>query len=311
MRLGMAPQKTLTSRAWADLIVLSCLWGGTFLAVRIALDEIGVFTIVAHRVFWGALVLWGVVFALRLPVPRDPRIWGAFAVMGILNNVIPFSMITWGQLRVETGLTAILNATTALFAILVATAFFADEKLTLRKAVGVLLGFAGVVTAVGVQTLFAFDLTSLAQWSIIGAGISYAFAGAWGRIGLGGLPPLVAAAGMVTASALVMIPIAHVIDGPISLDLTSRTWGAIAYVSVGATALAYLLYYRILAAAGSGNLLLVTLMIPPVAIVLGALVLGETLNPSAYLGFALLALGLAVVDGRILGGVTRTKTSQD
>ncbi len=296
----MAQQKTLSRRAWTDLIFLSCLWGGTFLAVRIALDEIGVFTVVAHRVFWGAVVLWAIVLILRLPLTKDPRLWGAFALMGLLNNVIPFTLITWGQLRVETGLTAILNSTTALFGVLVATALFADERLTLRKAVGVLLGFAGVVTAVGYESLFAFDPTSLAQWAIISAGVSYAFAGAWGRIGLGKLPPLVAAAGMVTASALIMVPLAWIIEGPISLDLSARTWSAIAYVAGGATALAYLLYYRILAVAGSGNLLLVTLTIPPVAIILGTIVLGETLNPSAYMGFGLLALGLVVVDGRFL-----------
>ncbi|MEO0633446.1 MAG: EamA family transporter, partial [Pseudomonadota bacterium] len=110
----MITQKTLSSRAWAELVLLGTIWGGSFLSIRIALDEVGPLTSVAHRTFWAMLVLWGVVAVLRLPVPRDPRIWAAFLVMGMLNNVIPFSLMAWGQLHVETGLTSILNATTAI-----------------------------------------------------------------------------------------------------------------------------------------------------------------------------------------------------
>ncbi|WP_394182074.1 DMT family transporter [Yoonia maritima] len=293
-------QKTLSSRAWSELVLLSVIWGGVFLAVRIALDEIGFLTAVAHRTGWATLILWGYVVLRRLPIPRSPAIWGAFFVMGLLNNVIPFSLMAWGQLHISTGLTAILNAATAVFGVLVAAIFFADEELTTRKLIGVLLGFSGVATAIGLSSLSEFNIRSLAQVAVIGGTISYAFAGVWARKTLAGLTPQVAAAGMLTGSSLTIIPVAWYIEGPISFDLTAQTWLAIGYYAVIATALAYLLYYRILAMAGSGNLMLCTLLIAPVAIILGAIILGESLPVRAYAGFALLALGLVIIDGRLL-----------
>ena len=178
--------------------------------------------------------------------------------------------------------------------------FFADERITPRKAVGVIMGFFGVATAIGLDNFRSFDLRSLAQLAILAGTISYALAGVWARRFLGGLSPQVAAAGMLTGSTLITLPLAWVVDGPIRLDLQGDTILAIAYYAVIATAGAYLLYYRVLAMAGSGNLMLVTLVIPPVAIVLGAWVRDEMLNPNALLGFAILALGLAILDGRIL-----------
>jgi drug/metabolite transporter (DMT)-like permease/opacity protein-like surface antigen len=289
----------LSARAWAELLLLSLLWGGSFLAIRTALDEIGVFWAVAHRVGWAAAALWLYVLLFRLPLPRSPRVWGAFLVMGLLNNVIPFGLMAWGQLHIPTGLTAILNAATAIWGVLVAALVFADERLTARRALGVTLGFLGVATAIGPGALLALDLRSLAQLAVIAGTLSYALAGSWARATLSGLAPQVAAAGMLTGSSLVAIPAALFVEGPPALDLAPATLAAIAYYALAATALAYLLYYRVLAAAGSGNLLLCTLLIAPVAIVLGALVRDETLAPAAYAGFALLALGLLVLDGRL------------
>ncbi|WP_212523128.1 DMT family transporter [Actibacterium sp. MT2.3-13A] len=296
----MTVQKTLTSRAWAELLLLALLWGGSFLSIRLALDELGVFTAVAHRVGWAAILLWSHVALRGLRVPRQPRIWAGFLVMGLLNNVVPFSLMAWGQLHIESGLTSILNATTAIFGVVVAAAVFPDERLSARRMLGVALGFLGVSTAIGLESLLSLDPRSLGQLAVIGGTFSYALAGAWARRTLAGLPPQVAAAGMLTGASLVMLPLAWTLEGPFRFDLAPLTWGAVAYYAVAATALAYLLYYRVLAMAGAGNLLLVTLLIPPVAIVLGAVVLDEALSPRAYAGFALLALGLVIVDGRLL-----------
>jgi len=164
----------------------------------------------------------------------------------------------------------------------------------------VVLGFIGVATAVGLSALHEFDLTSLAQLAIIGASVSYAVAGAWARSQLHGLAPQVAAVGMTGFSAIVMTVIALSVDGAPTFDYAPAVWTALGYMALIGTALAYLLYYRVLAVAGSGNLMLVTLLIAPVAIGLGVLVLGETLLPRAYLGFAILAVGLIVMDGRLL-----------
>jgi drug/metabolite transporter (DMT)-like permease len=292
-------QQELSRRAWTELAALSLVWGASFLSIRIALDEIPVMTSVAHRVLWAALALWIVVAARRLPVPRDPRLWGAFLLMGLLNNVIPFTLMAWAQLHIETGLTSILNAATAIWGVIVAALVFADERLTLRKGLGVMLGFAGVVVAIGTDSLRALDLRSVAQLAVILGTLSYALAGTWARARLSGLSPVVAAAGMLTGSTLVMLPLALAVDGPPAMPQSTATILAVAYYALVSTALAYLLYYRVLRMAGSGNLLLCTLMIPPVAIALGALVRGEALPASALAGFALLALGLLILDGRL------------
>lgn len=298
-------QKTISPQAWLQLLILAFIWGGSFLSVRVALDEIGPLTAVAHRTGWAMLILWTYIAIRRMSVPRDIRIWGAFLVMGVLNNVIPFTLMAWGQLHIETGLTSILNAATAIFGVIAAAIFFADERLSLRKAIGVTLGFFGVATAIGLSSLANFDLRSLGQLAVIGGTISYALAGVWARKTLGHLPPQIAAAGMVTGSSLVMIPLAWFVEGPISLSLQSGTWIAIGYYAVIATALAYLLYYRVLATAGSGNLMLCTLMVAPVAIVLGAVILDEALPLRAYAGFGMLALGLIILDGRLLSRLKR------
>jgi drug/metabolite transporter (DMT)-like permease len=295
----MTPQKSISGRAWAEMLVLALIWGGSFLTTRLALNEIGPFTVVAHRVFWAALILWTAVILMRLPIPSDPRTWGAFLVMGLLNNAVPFLLLSWGQLHIPSGLTSILNASTAIFGVIAAAVFFADERITPRKALGVGLGFAGVATAIGLENLRSLDIRSVAQLAVIGATMFYALASVWGRRMLSHQPPQVAAAGMVSGGALIMVPLAWAIEGTPRADLAPVTLTAIAYVSVMSTACASLLYYRVLGMAGSGNLMLVTLLVSPTAIVLGALVLDETLRPAAYAGFALLALGLVVLDGRV------------
>lgn len=292
---------SLSFRTWMELGLLALIWGGSFLSIRIALDDIPPLTVVLHRVFWAALLLWGVVWLRGLAVPRGARIWGAFLVMGLLNNVLPFSLMAWGQLHVETGLTAIFNAATALWGVLLAALFLRDERLTSRRALGVGIGFAGVTLAIGPEALAQFDLRAVAQLAILAGTISYGLAAVWARVRLSGLSPLVCAAGMLSGATMMMLPLVLLTDGVPTLALPMRSWGAIAYFALVATALAYLLYYRVLAVAGSGNLMLVTLLIPPVAITLGTWLRDEALAPNALAGFALLAIGLAVLDGRVFG----------
>lgn len=291
---------TIPNRTWAEIALLSLLWGGSFLGFSLALRELGVFTTVAFRIAGGSVLLWAYIFARGLTIPRNPKIWGAFLVMGTLNNAIPFSLIAWGQLNISSGLAAILNASTAVFGILIAAMVFSDERLTSNKLFGVTLGFLGVATAIGLSALTEFNLTSLAQLAIIGSSISYGLASAWARKTMKGLTPQVSAAGMTLCGALIMVPLALYIDGVPTLDYMPSTWAALAHLAILATALAYLLYYRVLAVAGAGNAMLITLTVAPIAIVLGALILGEELKPQAYLGFALLALGLLVIDGRLI-----------
>ena len=208
--------------------MLSLIWGASFLSIRVALNEIGPLTAVAHRTGWAMLILWAYVILRRLELPTDLRVWAAFLMMGLLNNVIPFSLMAWGQLHIETGLTSILNASTAIFGVIAAAVFFADEKLTVRKAIGVTLGFIGVSTAIGLAAFKNFDIRSLGQLAVIGGTVSYALAGVWARKKLGHLKPQVAAAGMLSGASLMTIPAAWIVEGPISLSLQPQTWTAIA-----------------------------------------------------------------------------------
>ena len=295
----------MSTRAWGELVLLSAIWGGSFFSIAIALREIGPLTVVLHRVGWAAVLLWLLVAARALMgrgprVPREARVWGAFLVMGCLNNVIPFTLMSWGQLQIGTGMTSIFNAMTAVFAVLVAAMFLRDEPLSARRLGGILLGFLGVVVIKGIDRLGALDPQALGTYAVLAGALSYAFAGVWARRTLRGQPPEVAAAGMLTGSTVVMVPLVLATEGAPSLALSAPTWGAIGYFSVLATAGAYLLYYRVLAMAGAGNLLLCTLIIPPIAILLGVAFLGETLAPQTLAGFALIAAGLAVIDGRLL-----------
>lgn len=295
-----SPQKTITPTAWALMAVLALLWGGAFAATRTALTEVGVLTTVAFRVAGGATALWAVILARGLPVRGGWRIVPVFAAMGFLNNILPWSLIVWGQSHIASGLAAILNASTALFAVVLAAVAFADERLTVRKASGVALGISGVIMVMGLGALANLDLTSMAQLAVLGASLSYACAGIFARRFLTSQPPEVAAAGMLTASSLVMIPAALALEGAPALDYRPATWAALFYLGVVGSALAFLCYYRALRLVGVGNLSLVTLMIAPISVVLGALIFGESLTLSDYAGFLLLAAGLLVIDGRLV-----------
>lgn len=292
-------QQSLTPRAWGLLILLALIWGASFLSNRAALEEVGFLTTVAFRVGGAALALWLWIWWRGLPVPRDPRYLRHFLIMGLLNNVIPFTLIVWGQTRVDSGLASILNSTTAIFTVILSAMVFADERMTARKAIGVALGFAGVAMAMGISHLFALNPTSLGQIAILGSGISYAMAAAYARGAIRGLRPEVSAAGMLTGASVVIVPVALWVEGVPTLNYAPATWAALAYLALAASALAYLLYYAVLQAAGAGNLSLVTLLIPPFAIVLGAVVYDKSLSAGAYGGFVLLALGLLILDGRI------------
>lgn len=295
----MEPQRSLSARAWLDLATIALLWGGSFLAIRLALDSTGPHWIVAWRCLGACIVMLIVMRAQGLHLPRDPRIWAGFLALGIFNNAVPFTLITWAEITVPSGLASIINASTAIFGVVIAALVFADERLTPRRMLGVLLGFVGVVIVIGPSLLGRIDLTSLAQLALVGAALSYAVSGPIGRRVGRGLRPQVVAAGMLGCSAVVTTLIALATEGAPKMPTATGT-AAILYLALAATAAAYLLYYRLLAVAGAGNTSLVTLMVAPVAVILGALVLDEVLPLRAYPGFAAIALGLLILDGRLI-----------
>ena len=287
----------MTAKNWATSAILSILWGGSFLFIEVALTGFAVLTIVWVRVAGAAAVLglwltmWGSGF------PRGQKVWAALLVMGILNNAVPFTLFVLAQGQITAGLASILNATTPLWTVIVAHQFTRDERLSTSKAVGLLLGFVGV-------TVIAGGDRAGHLWAILaclGAAVSYGFAGVWGRrFKAMGLAPMQVAFGMLTSSGLLVLPFWLGIDRPWQVnspDLAPVL--ALAALAVLSTALAYVLYFRLLARAGATMLSLVTLLIPASALGLGALVLQEAILLHHLVGLALILLGLLAIDGRL------------
>jgi drug/metabolite transporter (DMT)-like permease len=292
---------------WAMLLTLSVLWGGSFFFNEVAVAELPVFTVVVGRVALAAVILLAVCRAAGVRFPADRRVLGAFLGMGLLNNAIPFSLIVLGQTQIASGVASILNATTPMFTVLVAHVLTGDEKLNPARVFGVVAGFAGVAVMIGLQALEAVGDSLWAQLACLAGALSYAVAGVYGRrFRRLGVAPLATATGQVVASSLCLIPLMALVDRPWTLPAPSwEALGALAGVATLSTALAYVLYFRILATAGATNLLLVTLLIPVTAVLLGVGVLGETLALRHLLGIAVIAVGLAAIDGRPLRALRR------
>jgi len=285
---------------WMLLIVLSILWGGSFFFSKVALRELPPLTVVLCRVGLAAIALAIYLAATGHSIPKALDVWTAFAGMGLLNNLIPFSLLFWGQTTIASGLASILNATTPVFSLIVAHLLTKDEKMSPHKIVGIALGIAGVVVLVGAHTFRGDNRSLLAMLACLGAALSYGFAGVFGRrFRAMRISPVVGAFGQLTATSIVMIPIVTAVDAPWTFPLPGPiTWGALLGLALLSTALAYVIFFRILAVGGAINASLVTLLIPASAIILGSAVLGEQLAPRHLAGLLSISLGLIAIDGR-------------
>ncbi len=286
---------------WAILLFLSMLWGGSFFFIEIALVTVKPLTLVLIRVLLAAAMLWAFLWwrGQRLPLP--PGAIGAYLVLALLNNAIPFVMFAWAQEAITGGLASILNATTPIWGVLVAHLFTADEKATPKKVIGVLLGFAGVVVLIGTDLLGELGRGLWAQLACLAATLCYALAGVWARrFRRMGIEPTAVATGQLTAAAIVMLPLVLLFEPPwLTAAPSTNAWLSLAALALFCTSLAYILYFRLLASAGATNSLLVTFLIPVTAILLGALFLGEQMELRSVAGMALIAAGLAAIDGRL------------
>jgi drug/metabolite transporter (DMT)-like permease len=293
----------MTARLWALLLALSVVWGGSFFFMAVALRGFPPLTIVFARVALAALTLAAACRLMRLPLPRSRAGLLACAGMGLLNNAIPFTLIVLGQQHIPSGLAAVANAATPVFAVLAAHALTADEKLTPNRLAGTLLGLAGVTILAGPAALGRGAAEE--AWGIalcLGACLSYGLSGVWSRrLRRARLAPLPAAAGQCIASSLMMLPLMLAIDRPWTLPPPgAEAVAALLALGLLATALAYALYFAILAGAGATNTMLVTLLVPVTALLLGWLVLGEALATRHLAGMAVIGLGLLAIDGRVV-----------
>jgi drug/metabolite transporter (DMT)-like permease len=284
---------------WAMLVLLSIFWGGAFFFVEIALRGFQPLALVFLRVTIAALILLLVVCLRGHRIPTGLKTWGAYFVMGALNNAIPFSLIVWGQTRIDSGVASILNAATPIFTVLLAHFLTSDEHLDSRKIVGVLIGFCGVFLMMSPELQNGFSWRGLGLIAVIGATISYSLAGIFGKR-FKQEPPMVTSTGMLICSAIMMAPLA-IFSGSLGASvLSTQAIAAVLGIAAISTAMAYLLYFRILAAAGATNVLLVTFLIPVSALLLGIGVLGEVIHVLEYAGMGGIFLGLIVIDGRVL-----------
>lgn len=299
----LAPQATMSSENWIRLGVLSLLWGGAFIFTGVAVAEIPPVTVSFLRLAIAATGLW-IYIALRglSPAPLL-RAWPVFVVMGFLNTAFPFTLISIGQTEVPAGLASVLNATTPICTALVAGLALSDERLTVLKFAAVLIGFSGVavILSPGLRADAAADWPLWAPLLILCATLSYAVALAYTRLSGGAkLRPTLAAAGLSTFGALWVAPVALIIDQPWTLDAPSLTGGAaMALLGLLSTAVAFVLFFRILSTAGAVNMSLVTFLIPVWAVLMGVAFLGEQFLWETAAGMALIALGLSLIDGRL------------
>jgi len=291
----------MSSFDWVMLLSLSLIWGGSFFLNAVILTELPTLTLVAARVSLAAIALWGFAAITGRLRGLTPAVWAAFAVMGFLNNAIPFTFIVHAQTSISSGLASILNATTPLFTILVAGVFLSDERFSVLRLAGVAIGLFGVVVMIGTDALDGIGSSVWAQMFSLGAAVSYGFASVFGRrFRRLGIDPIQVAMGQVTMSSLMLWPVAIVLDRPFDLAMPSVTvWGALGVLSVICTACAYILYFKVLERAGATNISMVTFLVPVFAILLGILFLGETLHISHVIGMLLIGLGLIVIDGRM------------
>ena len=292
----------MTGFEWMLLVLLSVVWGGSFFFNGIALREFPTLTIVTARVGLAALALLLLMRMLGQGIQLNRQILKAFFGMSFLNNVVPFSLIVWGQQHIASGVASILNATTPLFTMLVAHWFTTDEKINPRRLLGVLTGMGGVGLMMGLDSMESSGFHLLGQSAILLAAFSYGLAGIYGkRFAQLEIPPLATATGQLCASSMILIPLTLWIDQPWTMAMPSiEGIGSLLGIALLSTALAYVIYFRLLKTAGATNLLLVTLLIPVSAIILGVFLLDESLEPQHLSGMAVISLGLLIMDGRLL-----------
>jgi drug/metabolite transporter (DMT)-like permease len=298
---------SMTAADWLLLIFLSVLWGGSFFFAKVALAELPPLTLALARVAIAAAILIVLVRAAGLALPAGWGAWRPYFAMGLINNVLPFTLLFWAQTHIASGLASILNATTPFFTIAVAHLATTDDKLTLPRAIGLVIGFTGVVVMLGIDLMSGVGAHVLAEVACLAAAFLYAVSGVMGRR-FGKTPPLAISAALLSASTVMLLPLALIFDWPWTLPAPSvHAWSALIGLAALSTALAYIIYFRVLARAGATNLLLVTFLIPVSAILLGTFALDEPFVPRQLAGMLAIALGLAAIDGRPARWLLRKK----
>ncbi|MGE0565020.1 MAG: DMT family transporter [Pseudolabrys sp.] len=301
MSAGVVINRAMSAREWMLLVALAVLWGSAYPFVAFAVREIPPLTLALLRVGIAAVMLHIVIRIMGIALPRDWQSWILLTGQGLLNNIIPFTLTNWGQQYIPSGVASVLIASTPFFTVIAAHYLTHDERMTPTRVLGVLAGMAGVATMIGAAAFSALSINVLGELAMIGAAMSYTAAGIYGRrTAMRNIAPLATATGMLTMSTLIMLLVALAVDQPWTLPCPSLpAWLAVLAIALPGTALGYLIFFRVLASAGATNIMLVTFLLPVVAILLGVTMLGETLEPRHFAGMTLIAIGLIAIDGRL------------
>lgn len=286
--------------SWAGIVLLGSVWGSSFFFFEVALESLGPITVAFGRVAIAAPALWLMIRFAGERLPRDWRSWRVLGLMGILNNAIPFTLIAWAQVAIEGGLASILNATTPIFSVVLAVFVVRQETLSANRLVGVALGFVGVVVLIGPEALLTLGDNAGSQSLVLLAALFYATAAIYARRHLMDFSPIVTSFGQVGTAALALLPIALIFEAPWNAAPSVATWGALLAIGTLCTAFAYPLYFYLLRRSGATNLMLVTLINPVTALLLGILILSESPGWTTFAGMALIFAALATIDGRLV-----------
>ena len=288
----------MSFRNFLILLILSLIWGASFLFIKVAVATIPPFSVAFGRTALAAVLLYLVLRSRGSRMPGWGPVWGTFLLMGLFNGAVPYTLITWAEIHIDSGLAAIFNALMPLFTVLLAHLFTGDERLNWMKVVGIFLGFLGVVALIGPAALKGLGKHVLAQLAVMAAALCYAVAIIYGRR-LREITPLVSATGQLFCAAFLTLPMILIFDTPWALSPSFISVAALTCLSLLGTALAYLLYYYLLPRIGSTNLSLVTYLIPITGVFWGALLLGERLHWSAFLALGLILAGIAGINNRL------------
>ena len=298
----MSASPKLDGTGWLLIGILSILWGGAFFLIEVGLRSYPPITLVFMRLVLAVPPMWLAMRFMGENLPAESRVWGLLAIVGALNCALPFILFFWGQQYLDSGYASILNATTPLWGVITAHFLTSDEKATPARIIGVLIGLAGIVVMVGPEAMKGLSNNLLAQLACIVSTIFYSFAAIYGRrLSQTELTPMAVATGQTMMAALMMVPVVVLIDQPWTMAqprLDSTLAGLT--LALFSTALAYTLYFRLIDRSGASNAQLVAFLMPILAVILGIAFLGESLSGGQIAGAGLIAVGLAILDGRLV-----------
>lgn len=292
----------MSTADWGIILLLSLLWGGAFFMIELGLRGFPPNTLVFLRMALAVPPMLLILKFIGHRLPGDSKSWRQLFVLGAINAALPFILFFWGQTQIDSGLASVLNATTPLWGVVTAHFLTRDEKATPSRIIGVLLGIAGIVVMVGTEALGGISGSVLAQLACLAATLSYAFAAIYGRtLSQSTMTPMVVATGQVITAAILMLPVALIVDHPWALAAPGwDAWAGAIGLAIPSTAIAYFYYFRLIDRAGASNAMLVAFIMPVIAIILGVVALGETVELKEIAGAVLIALGLVAIDGRFL-----------